>query len=82
MVSSIVRDRGARRDARVDPALEPDDEDRLVEVGVREEDDAVVDFVVHHFPPKSVFASLGEHRDMRRDSPRRCPGHPPSAPAR
>ena len=49
----------------VDPALEPDDQHRFVEVRVGQEDDAVVDLVVHQFS-KVRFASLGEHRDVRR----------------
>ncbi len=43
------RDRGTRRDARVDPSLETDDEDWFIEVGIGEKDDPVVDFVVHQF---------------------------------
>jgi hypothetical protein len=49
-------DRVARAEAGVDPALERDDEDRFVEVGVREENYVVVDFVVHHFPSNVIFA--------------------------
>ena len=45
----------APRPASIQPSS-ADDEHRLVEIGVREEDYVVVDFVVHHFPSNVIFA--------------------------
>ena len=76
-VSMVVEQRADRRgraEARVDPALQGDDEDRVVELGVGEEDDVVVDLVVHHVSPGSLAPLWASSRDVASGTRRRCPG--------
>jgi len=70
----------ARAEAGVDPAFECDNEDRLIEIGVREEDDVVIYFVVHQFTSNVIFALCASIKIWLGYS-KTLPWSPPAAPA-